>query len=352
MSVQKKVMIVCEPFYEETIWCKQLLGGLLKELKKRRISCEQCDTLDEAAQAEYICILGVTGAWLKERIICCNESGCIPIVLSSRKVLLSGVQYHGICPDLEDTARLLKQELERAGRERIALYGAGHMTEMDTERTEIFSRILGSGDDIFYNTGNLEQCFRMFQPKAAAYDAVICVNGYAAISLIKKLEKEAPELLKKLVIVSFEEVLRHSRYNQGIFLADMNLETYGTAAVAVLEMPQQVRENARITLRIKGSMCTLPIREEKGEELPEKDRFHGVDPEIISMAKMEQLLRDADDMDHHIIAMLLSGATYGEIADSSYMTEGNVKYRVKKYMNICDCKTKKELLMLLQEYLQ
>jgi hypothetical protein len=97
-------------------------------------------------------------------------------------------------------------------------------------------------------------------------------------------------------------------------------------------------------------------------EIPEKDHEepdvlteqHQLyeDPEIIHMAKIEQLLRDADDLDHHIIAMLLDNAKYSDIADSCYMTEGNIKYRVKKYMSICDCKTKKELLELLQEYLQ
>ena len=76
------------------------------------------------------------------------------------------------------------------------------------------------------------------------------------------------------------------------------------------------------------------------------------DPEVLYMAKIEQLMQEADDMDHHIIAMLLGGAKYGEIADSCYMTEGNVKYRVKKYMTICSCSTKKELLELLKEYLQ
>lgn len=352
MSIQKKVVIVCEKFYEETIWCKQILGGLLKELKKRRISCEQRESAAEAEPEEQVCILGVTGEWLQEMIRQCNGSGSMPIVLSSRNLSFSGICYHGICPDLRNTAELLQQELYRAGRKKIALYGANHMSDMDAERTELFSRYLKSGDDVFHNTGNLENCFRMFLPKAAAYDAVLCINGYTAISLVKKLHKEAPELLEKLVILSLEEVLRHSKYNQWIHLADLNLEAYGAAALAVMDMSSQVRETAEVTLRVKGSVCEIPVKEQWSETVQTEDAFQGLDPELLSMAKMEQLLRDADDMDHHIIALLLDGATYSEIADSSYMTEGNVKYRVKKYMTICDCKTKKELLELLQEYLR
>ena len=198
----------------------------------------------------------------------------------------------------------------------------------------------------------METCFRSFQTKAGLYDAVFCVNGYAAISLVKKLEKENPELLEKLIIISCEEVLKHSKYNQRISLIDLNLESYGATAIAVMEMIHLGRSISAITISMNASISEIPEKcDEEQALLTEQHQFYE-DPEIIHMAKIEQLFRDADDLDHHIIAMLLDNAKYSDIADSCYMTEGNVKYRVKKYMSICGCKTKKELLELLQEYLQ
>ena len=41
MSISKKVKIICEEDFAESIWCKSLLGGLIKEQKKRRITYEQ-----------------------------------------------------------------------------------------------------------------------------------------------------------------------------------------------------------------------------------------------------------------------------------------------------------------------
>ena len=38
MSITKKIKICCEEAYVETIWCKQLLGGLIKELKKGNVT--------------------------------------------------------------------------------------------------------------------------------------------------------------------------------------------------------------------------------------------------------------------------------------------------------------------------
>lgn len=348
----RKIRIICEEAYAESIWCKELLGGLQKELKKRRFAYELCTELERSAEGDAIYVVGMSSAWLENIIAKCNEAGCVPMVLSSQSGRNTKGQYHFICPDMKTVANELKASFTASGRNKIALYGANYSVDLDKDRTGIFAQLISEPADIYTNTGNLENCFRSFLPKAAFYDAVICVNGYAAISLVKKLEKENARLLEKLVIVSCEEVLKHSKYNQWISLIDLNLESYGATAMAVMEMASLRSDISVITVRMNADVSEIPGKlQEEHLGIAGEMQFYE-DPEIISMAKIEQLLRDADDMDHHIIAMLLSNAKYSEIADSCYMTEGNVKYRVKKYMSICDCKTKKELLELLQEYLQ
>lgn len=345
----KKIKIICEKAYEESIWCKQLFGGLIKELKKRRTGYE---LEEDIFRGDTICIIGVSNRWTEGMIHRCNKKGCTPVILSPQSGKHFTGQYHLICPDMEGIAHSLKKSFEEADRERIAIYGANQTADLDKDRTEIFLELVSDGQSVFRNTGNLEYCFRSFLPKAGSCDGVICVNGYAAISLAKKLEKENPKLLEKMVIVSCEEVLGRSKYNHWIYPIDMKLETYGQTAYYVMELAEQNEQIGSMIIKMKGIVCELPKKPEVHENVSAVEEFHEQDPEIASMEKIEQLLRDADDMDHHIIAMLLSDAKYSEISDSCYMTEGNVKYRVKKYMGICGCKTKKELLELLREYLQ
>lgn len=352
MNITNKIKIICEESYAETIWCKQLLGGLIKEMKKRRIAYEQTTYEENISQDDRVCIIGVSSVWFQKAIAKCNASEVVPLVLSNQSKCNVEAQYHLICPDMERVAKNLQMAFERAGRKKIALYGANYSADLDKDRTVIFSRLIKEPSDIYTNTGNLENCFRSFLPKAVRYDAVLCINGYAAVSLVKRLKKENPALLEELVIISFEEVLKHSKYNQWISLADLNLESYGAAAMPVLEMTDLQKDISVITIRMNAKMCGIPEKDAEGVSSHTEEHVLYEDPEIIHMAKIEQLLRDADDMDHHIIAMLLDNAKYSDIADSCYMTEGNVKYRVKKYMSTCDCKTKKELLELLQEYLQ
>lgn len=350
MNTNKRFYVICEEAFAESIWCKQLLGGLLKEFKKRRNSYEQIFCAQSLDGQASVCIIGFTDEWTGETVKKCNDRGCVPVVLSSQsKRSLSG-HYHLICPDIQRAAEKLQEALAASGRTKIALYAANRELDLDRDRTEVFAPLAEDVSNIYSNKDQLENCFRSFLPKSALYDAVICVNGYAAVSLVKRMEKENPELLQKLVIVTFEEVLKHSKYNQWISRIDFHLEAYGAVAMMLLDIADQSSATAEITVKMQCSVCEIPEKILEREATDTQSYFE--DPEIIYMARIEQLLRDADDMDHHIIAMMLDGATYADIADSCYMTEGNIKYRVKKYLNICDCKTKKELLELLREYLQ
>lgn len=353
MNLPKKIKIICEPTYADSIGCKQLLSGVMKVLKKRRFNYEFTLELQDSGPADIVCVIGISKVWIEQAIKVCNEQECKPIVLSNQLRRSLNGSYHLICPDIRGMLTVLKENLEAAGRIRIALYGVNRVVDLDREHISMISEFVSDPENIYQNTGNLEGCFRSFLPKAKYYDAVVCVNGYAALSLAKKLEKECPEVLETLVIISFEEALRHSKFNQWISLVDLQLESYGAVAIAISEMAAQRADISSMTVEMECDVCDIaPKKHKEAGELSSADSQMFEDPEIVSMAKIEQLLRDADDMDHHIIAMLLSNAKYSEIADSCYMTEGNVKYRVKKYMSICSCKTKKELLELLQEYLQ
>ena len=345
----KKIKIIYEKAYAESISCKSLIDGLVKEIKKRRISYEQTNDVKRILHKESVCIIGASYCWIEEVVKKCNAVGNVPLVLGSFLDKAVAGEYHRVCPDLDDVAKNLNFAFAEADRTRVALYGGNSMVDIDRERVDIFAKLISQEVDVYPNTGSLAYCFESFYPKAVLYDAVICVNGYAAVSLAKNLEKKNPALLKKLIIVSCEEVLKNSKYDK-ISLVDMNLDSYGPVSLAILEMASCREDISSITAKIKADLCKIKKKDMRDYDIEKYQLYE--DPEIVSMTKIEQLFRDADDMDHHIIALLLSNAKYSDISNTCYMTEGNVKYRVKKYMNICRCKTKKELIDLLQEYLQ
>lgn len=232
MSMNKKTIIICEETYAETIWAKQFVSGLAKELKKSRHGYELVFHGDKIEKQKNVCVIAFNAQWTEAVIGQCNLAGCIPVVLSNQTGRIFPGSYHLICPDAQVAVKNLK---------------------------------------------------------------------------------------------------------------NMKLKAYGAMAVKILNLVNQ-GDVTEITVKMKCEASDL-IETAGAEAVQDTSR-------ILTLGRVEQLMENATDMDHHIIAMLLNKATYAEIAERSYMSEGNVKYRVKKYMTICGCSTKRELLELLREYLQ
>lgn len=353
MNIQKGIKILIEESAQETIWCRKLTEGLTKELKKRRMAYQRIAKGKEVAGEDTVFLIGAGERFMEDAIRKCNVKDCVPIVLSNHQRKYAG-RYHLVYADVEDTMEKLCKACHEVGRERIALYGIQGNMVPDMEQMRTFSKVVRDVSDIYMNSGNLENCFLSFLPYAERYDVVICVNGYAAVSLIKKLDAAAPELLGKLVIISFEEILLSARYSEKLSFVNLKLEGFGTTALAVMELVNGKTEISAVRVSIAAEICEIP--EKSSEEETQSDETEEylmfADPEVVCMARVEQLLQDSDEMDRVIIEMLLNNAKYSEIAEACFMTEGNVKYRVKKYLSICKVTTKRELQDLLTEYLR
>lgn len=349
MSTPERLIILCEEAFRDVPFCKQVMSGIKKEAKKRRCSYVESIEPEQIGEKDLIILTGMSRNWFEKSVRKCNEQGAAPIVLTNCSSGSFSGKYHCICADMRDVMERLYKTCLEAGRTNLALYGVDHASDPDIDRMQIFLSMAKDSGNIYLNSGNLEACFQTFYPHADRYDTVICVNAYAAVSLVRKLEKINPDILDRIVVISCEEALRYSRYSSRILCVDLNYEAYSAAVFQIPEILKNVSEIFRVAMTVKGTVCEIPVKEK--EEEPSDDREFYEDPEIICMARIDQLMMESDSQDHKILTMLMEGNTYAEIAESCFMTEGNVKYRVKKYMTICQVKTKKELLAMLLEYL-
>lgn len=349
MSTPERLIILCEEACRDVPFCKQVMSGIKKEAKKRRCSYLESIEPEQIGENDLIILTGMSRNWFEKSVRKYNEQGATPIVLTNCSSGNFSGKYHCICADMRDVMERLYKACLGARRMNLALYGVDHASDPDIDRMQIFLSMAKDSGNIYLNSGNLEACFQTFYPHADRYDTVICVNAYAAVSLVRKLEKINPDILDRIVVISCEEALRYSRYSSRILCVDLNYEAYSAAVFQIPEILKNVSEIFRVAMTVKGTVCEIPVKEK--EEEPFDDREFYEDPEIICMARIDQLMMESDSQDHKILTMLMEGNTYAEIAESCFMTEGNVKYRVKKYMTICQVKTKKELLAILLEYL-
>lgn len=345
-----EIKIICEEAYEKSIWCKQILSGLIGELKKKRYHYTHSNCIEDAVDASTVYIIGANRDWLSNAIRFCNSKDIAPIMLCNQDNRVIRGQYHCVCADIYGAIKQLLDDLHSMGKTKIALYGVNPVSISDVSRMECFLDFIPDKKHVFENNGSLENCFRDFLPHIKQYDAVICVNGYVAISLVDKLKSIGSDYLEKISIASCTKTLLSSQYEKRITFVDLNLNKYGKAAVAICEIAQNNPYITGITISIAGSLYDTAHKSYDTyleNQTLQKDLFYE-DSELIYMSKIERLLSECSKLDYEIIQMILQNATYSKIAEACFMSEGTVKYHIKKYMEICGAKTKQELIEIMK----
>jgi len=69
------------------------------------------------------------------------------------------------------------------------------------------------------------------------------------------------------------------------------------------------------------------------------------------LLKLENLLNICDNIDRYILQQMLIDKSFDTIAQACYLTEGAVKYRVRKMRILCGCEDRQQLMTLLREYI-
>lgn len=358
------VLILVEPSYSRSIWCLNLLDGLTGEFKQKRVPFRQIASLDEAGPDDrYIYLIGSDNAWVRAALAACNRMGIYPILLCNQAYHTFDADYSTVCSDVINSMRRLVELLRGRGHGRIALYGVNPQSVSDESRMDSYLAALGGEDGrrhVFFNSGSLENCFEQFMARAQQYDAVICANDFAAISLVRRLGLRDPALLERLAIAGCADARLTQLYGSHILSVRVNFVEYGRAAVTLLENLRKNPYLSHIIMMIRwdfslldGAAAPAPVahRREKAPALPADPDVFYEDRELNDMMLLEKLLDGCEDPDYDIIRLLLRGEPYEKIAETCFLTESAIKYRVKKMVRVCCVQGRKELTDLLRRYL-
>ena len=190
--------------------------------------------------------------------------------------------------------------------------------------------------------------------KADNFDAVICFNDFAAVSLIRRLEADgADEKLNKLKILSCCQTKISSCYQDKIISIKMKLEQYGKAAVFIYEKLKAHPYISQMTLNISWNtepqkgLNSLPISLKAPQNT---DRIYS-DKELNEMICAERILEIDSATDKTVIAYLCGGKSVTEIAAACFLTDSGVKYRIKRILEKCNISDKSELIAIVERYL-
>lgn len=350
------VGVLLDTKYSESLWCKSLYNSLISELRKKRIPyCELCDSYDKDLDAVFI--IASDREWTVSAITQLNKINVKPIVICNQSENLSGCIYSCVCSDINASMKNLLDTLKARGKRRIALYGINTDSIPDISRVDSLFNWRGQSFEpmqIFNNNGSLKKCFNEFYPNIHKFDAVICANDFAAVSLVRNLEKTACEELNNLCVISCAQTQISNYYRKNILSLNMNFQQYGKAAVYVYSAIKKHTYLSEMTVKVLWSLESDEIKVDKRsvklDLRSSKDMFYD-DGELAEMLIVDKILKSADDTEKKILDCLLCGKNTEQIAEICFLTVGAVKYRINKIITESGAKSKEEIILLFKKYI-
>lgn len=347
------VSILAEPAFRESVWCRELRNSLENALRNKRIPfCEIFDTLP--ADSDGVFLLATGFHWIKRTIRLLNDAGIHPILIGNQLEQVPGCSYSCVCSDVLGSMKYLLEKIKSENKREIALYGVNTNSISDIGRVDgLFALKDDSFDSmiIFENRGSLQNCYADFRNRGQNVDAVICANEFAAVSLLRNLQRDK-QPAPKILSCSHSQLLRY--YNRDILTIDLNYEQYGKAAVFLYEKRKKYSWMSNMAISVRWSMEEAPLptaaRDISLPQTQEEDVFYE-DTELDEMLKVERVLEQSDETDKKILQMLLDGCTMAAICESCFLGETAVKYRLRKLLKHARIQNKEELLKLLRNYL-
>lgn len=300
----------------------------------------------------YLYLLGTNISWLNEKISLCHKLSITPIVLcaASNRNIIKG-RYSIVCSDIKKSMNSILKNLSRNGKSRCALYGINSASILNITQEECFLEnkyIPVSQEDVFYNKGSLNQCYEDFLKLSEKYDSIISVNDFATVSLFKNLKSDA----KKYMIAGYGGGFLSREYSSDIMLVSLNYEEFGKAAVSLCDI---IRSNQGIdTADVYVKYSVFPENWEDKDiwdfesnlSTIVDDTFYN-DEETNRLLKTEKMFQNCDEMDYIILSLISKNMSYEDIAESLFCSVNTVKYRVKKLKESCNCKSRNELINII-----
>ena len=349
------VAILRDTTYSQSLWGQKLYQSLVERLRQKRIPfCDVTDTCP--ADCDGVFVIATHSEWTRQVIRQLNAAGRRPILLCNQTELIGGCVYSAVCSDINTSMKNVLDTLKAQKKTRVALYGVNFRSLSDISRVNtLFAWREDAFDamEIFENEGSLSLCFDAFYPHITAFDAVICANDFAALSLVKRLEAQDPAALQNITVISCAQTHIAAAYRRYITTLHMHFELYGKAAVYIYESLGKRPYLTGMTVNVAWDLGDGTAEQKVTEtalSLPtEEDVFYN-DPELNGMMIAEKILGTADDTDRAILKNLLQGKSYGETAEACFLAESSVKYRLKGLVAQSGAADKRELLDALKAY--
>lgn len=356
--------ILSEPEYGTSNWHRSIMNGLIAEKQQKRLSLFSLNSIEELPHysiddKDAIFLVGNDSEWIDDITATCEK------VFDNRVIVLGNHDSHPysrrysvVSSDIYSEVETLYAYLKYYGCDRIAMYGINPESTSDSFKKASFLSCGASEEDFFFNASNLAECFAHFAEKSDSYDGVICVNDYAAISLVMHLKDR-----EKLFITSCGGRMLANFFSPSITHTQSDYCAFGRAGIDLCRLLQKNSTINSINICLASKfvpgettnflpLVNKPVYETgyKTNVSINKSNFFYADSETREMMKLEALLNTCSEIDLLILEDVIRNETYSRIAEKFFISTNGLQYKLKNWFDLCGVRSKSEFIDMLRKF--
>jgi len=363
------VSIFTDTRYAQSSWFKETYAGICASASRNKLTVRtyESEPLPEELETLPRAVIVAGGAHN------CLSNNVTFLTQYHKQVVLAGIDSELFsepvsCATLNrraETERLVAY-LHQCKKTRIALFGFQPRSINDMIRYHAALSAAEAGgqpisrDGVFFCRSSIRECFAKFLPWATCCDAVICPNDIVAVYFIGSAKKNGIAVPEDLFVTGFSNMSIGQHCNPSLTTIAMDMFAVGTSAFDAWHFLQK---NSDSTVQIKIEVpakllvrsSTAHIAEQthpSGVHMVDhgEDAFYG-DVDIQQILRLNNCLSLRDRTDLQIIAGIVSGLSYENIAERLFLSISTIRYRAHKIYSDAGAKGKVAFLAKLTEYL-
>ena len=346
------IPILIEENYSDNNRFHRLLDGISSVARKRHEEIAIYKSMgDLPVSCRLVIVVCQSLKWSMDRVAELNENGIHPLVFGF-SYLDTMYDYSSIAPNYTKAAYRLTRYMLSECRGKTAFLGYNEDSLPDRLKyagARCAANEAGQSVEPFENRGDIAACLEYFSQNCSDIQNIVCCNDNVAVLLYCK----------------YKHLLEGRRMGScsGIKLSEFFSDPYPVCRVDYFMAGTRLA-SLYILLSKEEQICstvmTFDMRFSHDENVPtffpkkqadnrESVDFYG-DKNFERMELLDRMLTECDETDLSILADVMKGDTYADIAEKRYLAINTVKYRIKKMLESASVESRKDLQTLLDEY--
>lgn len=362
------IFVISEYLYTDTYWYSNTYEGLKAGALKNgaeliNYPLEAGMPLPEGLK-EPLVLLGTSISWIRNIVGMAAETFMRCIVVGSGSQWEEHDSVSCIRLDFRMAMIDIVKYLRGCGKKQIAMVGVNRASAADMEKQRYFLAALRQfefsdpNDDIYFCDGSITNSIGRFLAFQNKYDAVVCPNDIAALELLHRVSSPNP-----LFVVGFGATLIGRLFQPSLTTVTLDYNHVGHQAVTIWNMlhghPGIVSVSCSVACRIipRESTAFYPvIPSEKPavhlspSPVPQPENSFYDDSSVIRLLGLETLFQHMDLLDFQILRGIWQGLSYEVLSETLHVSDGTVKYRLKRMLKYSGFSSKSSLLEHLSAY--